>query len=139
MVIEGDKAESSLLPSGAFLHDINAFNLSIFLKMFPDVVLLGVFLDSTNKDLLHCQMGTWFIGVLKERVPMSTPHFNNAVVSAFWSGICSPLWTRPSWVQQLGHLLYEALPSWHHRLPLQRSTLQSQTLLSACCWGPSSP
>lgn len=71
MVIKGDKAESSLLPSRAFLHDINAFNLSIFLKILADVVFLSVLLYTTNEDLLHCQMGTWFIGVLKQRVSVS--------------------------------------------------------------------
>lgn len=66
MVIKRHKGEASLLPSGAFLHDVNAFNLSILLKVFADVVLLGVLLDAANKDLLHCQMGTWFIRVLKQ-------------------------------------------------------------------------
>lgn len=70
MVIKWHKAEASLLPSGALLHNVNAFNLSIFLKILPDVVLLRVLLDTTNKDLLHCQMGPWFIGVLKQKEAM---------------------------------------------------------------------
>lgn len=74
MIIERDKAESSLLPGGAFLHDVNAFNLSVFLKMLSDVVLLSVLLDTTDKDLLHRQMGTWFIGVLSGHGPL---RFNN--------------------------------------------------------------
>lgn len=61
MVIKGDEAESSLLASGALLHDVNALDLSVFLKMLSDVVLLGVLLDTTDEDLLHCQMGAWFI------------------------------------------------------------------------------
>lgn len=72
MVIKSDKAESSLLPCGAFLHDVNAFDLSIFLKILANVVLLSIFLDATNKDLLHCQMGAWFIGVLKWSALVST-------------------------------------------------------------------
>lgn len=55
------------------------------------------------------------------------------------STVFLPLWTQPSLVQQPGHRLYEALLSWHHQPPLQRSMLQSQTLLIACCWDPSSP
>lgn len=70
MVIKRHKGEASLLPSGAFLHDVNAFNLSILLKVFADVVLLGVLLDTANKDLLHCQMGTWFIRVLSGHGPL---------------------------------------------------------------------
>lgn len=66
VVVKGDKAESSLLPSGALLHDVNAFNLSIFLKMLPNVVLLSVLLDTTNKDLFHRQMSAWFVRVLKQ-------------------------------------------------------------------------
>lgn len=140
MVIKRHKAESSLLPSGAFLHDVNAFNLSILLKMLPNVVLLGVLLDAANKDLLHCQVGAWFIGVLQQKESVSADQtITFPAESASWSGICLPLWTRPSWVQQLARLLYEALLSWHRRLPLRQHTLQIQTLLTACCWGPSSP
>ncbi len=140
MVIKGHKAESSLLPRGAFLHDVNAFNLSILLKMLPNVVLLSVLLDTADKDLLHRQMGTWFIGVLKQEcIDEHGPNNNTAAESAFRCGICLPLWTQPSWVQQLGRPLYGALLSWPHRLPPQRSMLQSQTPLIACCWGPSSP
>lgn len=67
MVIKRHKAESPLLPSGAFFHDVNAFNLSILLKILPDVVLLRVLLDAADKDLLHCQMGARFIGVLERK------------------------------------------------------------------------
>lgn len=72
MVFKGDEAESSLLPSGALFYDVNAFNLSIFFKMLPDVVLLGILFDPTDKDLLDGQMGAGFIGVLKQRALMST-------------------------------------------------------------------
>lgn len=83
MVIKRHKAESSLLPGGAFLHDVNAFNLSILLKMLPNVVLLGVLLDTADKDLLHRQMGTWFIGVLKQEcINEHRPNSNTAVESA---------------------------------------------------------
>lgn len=66
MIIKCYEAESSLLPSGAFFHNINAIYLPVRLEVFTDVVLLCVLLDAANKYLLHCQMGTWFIGVLKE-------------------------------------------------------------------------
>lgn len=71
MVIKRHKAESSLFSSGALLHDINAFNLPIFLKILPNMVFLGVLLDTTDKDLLHRQMGARFIRVLQQRA-MST-------------------------------------------------------------------
>ena len=64
MVIEGDEAEPSLLPSGAFLHDVNAVDPSIRLKVVSNVILLCVFLYTAHKDFLHCQMGAWLRGVL---------------------------------------------------------------------------
>lgn len=77
MVFEGHKAESPLLASGPLLHDVDAFNLSILLKVLSDVVLLGVLLDTTDKDLLHRQMGTWFVGVLSGHGPLG---FNNSAI-----------------------------------------------------------
>lgn len=96
VVIKGDKAEPPLLPSGAFLHDVDAFNPAIFLKVLPNVVLLGVLLDATDKDLLHCQVGAWFIGVLSGHCPLG---FDNAaidfmrpcfhgIVDLPYSGVC---------------------------------------------------
>lgn len=64
VVIEGHKAKPSLPCSTAFQHYVNAFDLSILFKIVTDLVLLSVFLDSTNKYLFHWQMGTWFVGVL---------------------------------------------------------------------------
>lgn len=142
MVVKRNKAESSFLPCVAFLHDVNTFDLSVFLKIVPNHALISVLFDTSYKDLLHCKMSAWFIGVLKQEC--ISKHRTNTVtaVSVLWSRIylsSSPLWTRPSWAPQPGHLLYEALLSWHHQLHLQKSMLQSQTLWIACLTDPSSP
>lgn len=77
VVVKGHEAESSLLPGGPLLHDVNAFNLSIFLEILPDMVLLRVLLDTADKDLLHCQMGARFVGVLSGDGPLG---FNDSSV-----------------------------------------------------------
>lgn len=136
MVIKGDKAESSLLSCGAFLHDVDSFDLPVFLKIIPNVVLLRVLLDATNKNLLDCQMGSWFVGVLKQSGSVNT---SPTTTQLYLRLMFLPLWTQLSLVQQHVHLLYEALRSWHHQLRLQKSTWQNQNPWTVCCWDPSSP
>lgn len=64
MVVKGHEAKSPFLPGRALLHDVDALDLAVLLKVLADVVLFSVLLNAANKDLLHRQMGAWFVGVL---------------------------------------------------------------------------
>lgn len=64
MIVKGHEAKSTFLPGRALLHDVDALDLAVLLKVLQDVVLLGVLLNAADKDLLHRQVGAWFVGVL---------------------------------------------------------------------------
>lgn len=93
MIVKGHEAKATLLPSGALLHDVDTFDLAVLLKVLPDVVLLGVFLDATNKDLLDGQVGAWFVGVLgqseesqsKQMRSRGAPHTTGEAARAFFA------------------------------------------------------
>lgn len=64
MIVKGHEAKSTFLPGRALLHDVDALDLAVLLKVLQDVVLLGVLLNAADKDLLHRQVGARFVGVL---------------------------------------------------------------------------
>lgn len=65
MVVERDEAEPSFLARLPLLHDVNAVDRAVRLKVLAYVVLLRVLPDPAHKDLLHRQVGARSRGVLR--------------------------------------------------------------------------
>lgn len=134
VIVKGHEAKSPLLAGRALLHDVDALDLAVLLKVLPDVVLLRVLLDAADKDLLHRQVGAGFVGVLGRglgiiggRVGMTVQDgaarcpgvFRYLLIYLF---ILSPPWTRPAWVQRPARPPCGASLSWPRRPPPPRST-----------------
>lgn len=124
MIVKGHEAKSPFLPGRALLHDVDALYLAVLLKVLADVVLFSVLLNAANKDLLHRQMGTGFVGVLRQEggitgVDITAAPLWEAASLFFYTHL--PLSTQRAWVQQLAHRLCEAWLSWPRRPPPLKS------------------
>lgn len=127
MVVKGHEAKSPLLPGRALLHDVDALDLAVLLKVLTDVVLFSVLLNAANKDLFHRQMGAWLVGVLGQEGgnywgPSEIDRAQRRRrCSAAWL-LLLPLATQRAWVQRLARRLCEASLSWPRRPPPPRNT-----------------
>ena len=59
MVIKSHKSKASFLARLPISNDLNGIDFSIFLKVLSKMMLLGIFLNSTNKQLLHRYTSPW--------------------------------------------------------------------------------
>lgn len=84
VVVKRNKGKAPLLPSVAVSHDINDLYFAKLLEIIPQVWLLCVFFDASNKDLFHSNVGSWSVWVLESKtfVIVITMHLLNATTIA---------------------------------------------------------
>lgn len=109
VIIKSNKSEASLLSTLPVFHDLYGFNLSIFFKVFPQIIFFCIFLNSTNKyflysevcprlyRILQCQewnsvfkvvgkdQDMWLTGTLTHLPGNCSLWFNHASINLMWS------------------------------------------------------